>query len=90
MIVVVKYSAKWCAPCKALAPAFDAMADLFPTMKFESIDIENPKSEYAPALEQVKSVSSLPTVMVFKNGTKAGVKQGAIGRRQLQDWLSNF
>ena len=90
MVVVVKYGARWCAPCKALAPAFEAVAGLFPSMRFESIDIENPESQYSPALEQVRAVNTLPTIMVFKNGVKAGVKQGAIGRRQLQDWLSNF
>lgn len=38
---VVKFSAQWCSPCKALSPLFDKVASKYPNVKVYLIDIDH-------------------------------------------------
>lgn len=65
MIVVKKFYAVWCAPCKALTPIFNEVNTLFsrPDVKFEEIDIDSDISE-----AQHYKVQSVPTIVIVKDG----------------------
>ena len=67
MLVVKKYFATWCQPCKQLAPVFDALQSEMTNepdqVIFQTIDVDQNKDE---VLE--KNISSIPTVIFEKNG----------------------
>ena len=63
MIVVKKFSAVWCGPCRMLAPVFETIKPSYQNIKFEEIDID----EYSEATAQY-NVTSVPTVIIEKNG----------------------
>jgi thioredoxin 1 len=63
MVTVKKFSATWCGPCRMLAPVMNEIKSKYPNVKFEDIDVD----EYNQDIEKY-SVTSVPTVIIEKNG----------------------
>jgi thioredoxin 1 len=66
--VVVDLWADWCAPCRALAPTIDALADeLSGTITIGKMDITaNPKTPSS------MGVTAIPTILLFNGGKEVG------------------
>lgn len=62
MIEVLDFWAEWCHTCKGMFPMIDELATEYPEIKFRRINVEdsNEGSQYG--------VSSLPTLVILKNG----------------------
>ena len=73
MLVVKRYTATWCGPCKQLAPVFDALQSEIPNVQFQTIDVDQNRDE---ALE--KNISSVPTVIFEKDGQQVYRFSGVI------------
>jgi thioredoxin 1 len=83
--VLLDFWAEWCGPCKMIAPLLDEMAEQYAdrlTIAKLNID-ENPN---APAKFGIRSI---PTLMLFKNGTVQAQKLGAMSKSQLTEFLEN-
>ncbi len=63
MVIVKKFSAEWCGPCRALAPVMNEIKGNFSNVKFEEYDID----EYSDITEKY-GVRSVPTVIIIKDG----------------------
>ena len=67
MLVVKRYTAAWCGPCKQLAPVFEELQNEMVNepdqVVFQTIDVDQNRDA---ALEA--NVSSVPTVVFEKNG----------------------
>ena len=66
MIKVLKFSADWCGPCKALTPKFKeiSMKEEFSDVEFSEIDIDKRQD-----LATQYNIRSIPTVIVLKDDT---------------------
>ena len=63
-IAVVDFFATWCGPCKMLAPVFQEVGNEFEgKAKFYKIDIDESLD-----IARQFSVSTVPTVIIFRNG----------------------
>ncbi|MBS3159598.1 thioredoxin [Candidatus Woesearchaeota archaeon] len=62
-IVVVKYTATWCTPCKALNPIFKELYKEINNVKFAEIDIDMEEK-----LAQKYMVRAVPCIIIFKDG----------------------
>ena len=62
-IAVVDFFATWCGPCKMLAPVFEEVANETPNAKFFKVDIDESLD-----IARQFSVSTVPTVIIFRNG----------------------
>ena len=63
-LAVVDFNATWCGPCRMLAPIVDQLADeLDDRAEFYSVDVDENN-----ALAQQFGISSIPCLVVLKNG----------------------
>lgn len=83
--VLVDFFAEWCGPCKAMAPALDAVAkELKGKVKIAKIDVDQ-----NPGITQQYHIQAMPTLMIFKDGKVAAQRVGALTqKKQLQDWIA--
>jgi len=65
-VVLVDFWAAWCAPCRMMAPVLNDVADeLSGNSHVGKVNIEQYQS-----LAQKFKVRSIPTIILFKNGTE--------------------
>ncbi|OEE72720.1 thioredoxin TrxC [Vibrio genomosp. F6] len=82
--VVVDFWAPWCNPCVGFAPVFSDIAqERKGDVRFIKIDTENQQS-----LAAHYQIRSIPTVMVFKNGKRVDMINGALPKSQFTQWLN--
>lgn len=83
--VVVDFWAEWCGPCKMIAPALEDIAASLEgkviVAKLNIDDNANTPTKYG--------VRGIPTLMVFKAGSVAGTKVGALPKAKLLEWIES-
>jgi len=72
-IVLVDWWAAWCGPCRAFAPVFEKASADNPDIVFAKID-----TEAEPELSTAARISSIPTLMVFRDGVLLYAEPGAL------------
>ena len=81
--VLVDFGATWCAPCKALAPVVDKLADeTIGKYKVVTVDIDD-----APGVAQKYGIRGVPTLAVFRAGEKTASHVGVTSKENLLKML---
>ena len=84
-LVVVKFGAPWCGPCKALAPLLDRASNQFEDVSFIEVNVEQ-----SPTLAAGYNIRSLPTLMAWKNGVVQWTRVGLPSSGDLTKMLSEL
>jgi len=83
-LVVVKFGAEWCGPCRKLDPELTLLADsLNGRASVVRIDVTQHRD-----LARHYGVSSIPRLMVFHQGKVLADRVGYADHNQLCDWVT--
>ena len=78
--VLVDFWATWCAPCKAIAPIIDAIAEEYEgQVKVGKVNVDD-----NPGTPGKYGVRGIPTVILFKGGVVVDQVVGAVPKTQLE------
>jgi thioredoxin 1 len=78
-IVLLDFWAAWCGPCRMFAPVFENAADEHPDIVFGKIDTEAQQQ-----LAAGFNITSIPTLMAFRDGIIVFAQPGALPAAGLQ------
>lgn len=71
---IIDFTAKWCGPCKAIAPIYEELSQKYPQVKFLKIDIDNPDMT---AVVNDHGITGVPTFTMYKGPRKVENFTGA-------------
>ena len=82
-ILFVDFWASWCGPCRQFAPVYEAASEANPDLVFGSINTEEQRG-----LASAADVTSIPTLMVFRDGILVYAQPGALPPAALDQIIS--
>ncbi len=85
-LVVVDFFAEWCMPCLMLAPVIEELAEKMKNIEFAKINVDDNQE-----LAQKFNVSSIPCLIIFKEGKPVdriiGAQQQDAIEKKIKEYL---
>jgi thioredoxin 1 len=82
-VVLVDFWADWCGPCKQFAPVYEQVSGQHEDVVFAKVDTEAERNLAAAA-----NITSIPTLMAFRDKVLVYAQPGAVNATQLEELVS--
>lgn len=82
-VTVVDFWATWCGPCRMQAPILEQFASHNPEVKVGKIDVDEEEE-----LARRFSIFSIPTIIVFRDGSEIARSVGVTSETELKRMAS--
>ncbi|MEY4409309.1 MAG: thioredoxin [Actinomycetota bacterium] len=81
-ITLVDFWAEWCGPCRMFGPIFEKSSEAHPEIRFGKVDTEAQQE-----LAGMAGITSIPTLMIFRDGILLFNQAGALPGPALEDLI---
>ena len=81
--VLIDFWAAWCGPCRMLSPVVDEVADENPGIKVGKVNVDEQGE-----LEMKFGISSIPTLMLFKDGKNVDSSIGVVQKSAIEKMIN--
>ena len=78
--ILVDFYAEWCGPCKMIGQVFESME--------EEVEVLKVNTDNFPDLAQKFGVMSIPTVLLFKNGSEVDKFIGLRSKEEILEFIN--
>lgn len=84
--VLLDFWAEWCGPCRMLSPVVEEIAEEYNgKVKVGKINVDKEEK-----LAAAFGISSIPTIILMKNGRVAGSTVGFMQKSEIEEMLKKF
>ena len=80
--VLVDFWAPWCGPCTMLSPILEELAQDHPEVEIGKVNVDE-----NPELAIAYQISSIPALILFKDGQPAGMSVGVRPKSDLEEFI---
>ncbi|MCS6712731.1 thioredoxin [Brachybacterium sp. EF45031] len=81
-IVLIDFWAGWCMPCQRFAPIFEKSSEKHQDITFAKVDTEDQQQ-----LAMQYGVTSIPTIVIYREGVPVFSQPGALREADLEDLI---
>ena len=84
--LIIDCWATWCGPCRMMGPVIDNLAVKYAgNVTFGKVNVDD-----NPILSAKYGISSIPTLLLFKDGEFVTQSVGLMPANEIESWMSNY
>ncbi len=85
MLVVKRFTADWCQPCRQLSPIFNELQNEINNVSFQTINVDSDKVQTSQ-----NNVTSVPTVIIEKDGQQVYRFSGVLPKQNIAGIIKQY